>query len=133
MNRIVGYQADLLGGPEVPVWSKGKPPRIKETPAESGIRRSAERNEEANPGWHAAVMALVESWVRGRPGLFTIEALRSELASKVKPPTDNRAWGAVTRSAMRRRLIQASGHFAPAVSSNGSPKPLYMSLVGGAS
>ena len=25
-NRLIGYQADLLGGPEVPVWSRGRPP-----------------------------------------------------------------------------------------------------------
>lgn len=32
MNRLIGHQEDLFGGPAHPVWSSGKPPRQKAEP-----------------------------------------------------------------------------------------------------
>jgi hypothetical protein len=57
---------------------------------------------------------------------FTIERLRDLVQGSVPKPPDGRAWGSATRYAATCGYIERiPGHFAPAASSNGSPKPLY--------
>lgn len=61
----------------------------------------------------------------------TIEMLREVVAAEIDPPHDLRAWGPITKKAMRKDVIQlVRGATAPAASSNGSPKPLYRRGVG---
>ena len=55
---------------------------------------------------------------------FTMEELRTSFISLPTPP-DARAWGTVTRQAVARGIIVRTGGYRAAVSSNGSPKPLY--------
>ena len=57
-------------------------------------------------------------------GHFTIEDLRRHIDGLPEPP-DARAWGSVTRQAVARGIIVRTGGYRAAVSSNGSPKPLY--------
>ena len=57
---------------------------------------------------------------------FTIEQLREWMVPSVlRAPHDSRAWGTVTRQAVARGIIVRTGGYRAAVSSNGSPKPLY--------
>lgn len=58
------------------------------------------------------------------PKDFTMEELRTSLIFLDAPP-DARAWGSVTRQAVARGIIVRTGGYRAAVSSNGSPKPLY--------
>lgn len=55
---------------------------------------------------------------------FTMEEARNTLGSFL-PVHDRRAWGPVTRQAVARGIIVRTGGYRAAVSSNGSPKPLY--------
>lgn len=58
---------------------------------------------------------------------FTIEMAREWLTDIVPAPKDDRAWGAATHMAIRSGYIEPWG-YAPAVSSNGSPKRTYVHI-----
>jgi hypothetical protein len=86
-----------------------------------GMRAAEEAANNDQPGW--SERALDELLEVGRNlGRFTIEQLRE--ASTLESPTDERAWGGVIQRASRAGLIARCG-FAPAKSSNGSPKPVW--------
>lgn len=93
----------------------------------AGIARAAERNERQNGGWGTLALAAVATWVKAQPmkSEFTMEDVRAHIEDKLPEPTDLRAWGAVTQSAVRALYIERTGMHAPAKSSNGSDKPLY--------
>lgn len=102
------------------------------TRGDLGAERAAGRAELRVPGWidHAvdAVRdAVTHSAVHLR-GEFTIERIREWLSAERVPlqdPPDGRAWGHVTRRAVALGIIEPTGGYAPAASSNGSPKRLY--------
>ena len=86
-----------------------------------GMVAAEDRARLVDPGWpDRALEAMLEAG--RRLGRFTVEDAR-QLAG-VEAPTDQRAWGAVVNRASRRGLIRRVG-FAPARSSNGSPKPVW--------
>lgn len=88
---------------------------------ELGAARAANR---AGEGWKIAALAAVEAYCIAHPGeTFMAEQIR-EWATHVPPPPDGRAWGHVMQAARRYGIIEAAG-YAPAVSSNGSPKVLW--------
>jgi hypothetical protein len=89
--------------------------------AQTGSRRAGERADRASDGWteKAATYLGIYSGFGRKP--FLIE----EAAAKYPhTPPDGRAWGAATRLASRRGWIRRVG-YAPAASSNGSPKCLW--------
>lgn len=92
---------------------------------EAGMNACAEKNESENPGWAETAIGRIAELSRARimRGSFTIEELRAEL--RVDPPTDNRAWGAITSRAIKSQLIEPTGEYRSARSSHGSPKPCY--------
>jgi len=53
---------------------------------------------------------------------FTVEVVRTQ--GMIEWPPDDRAWGHATRLAVKRGWIKKVG-YAPAASSNGSPKCLW--------
>jgi hypothetical protein len=93
--------------------------------AQDGIERAVEHADRVSPGWSDLALFHLQRDVRHRAAPFTIEKVRLDIAPLLPEPTDGRAWGAVTQAAIRRGVIVRTGQFAPAVSSNGSPKPLY--------
>lgn len=83
------------------------------------------------PGWSERAYDAIRHFAAGQAGAFTIEMLREVVAAEIDPPHDLRAWGPITKKAMRKDVIQlVRGATAPAASSNGSPKPLYRRGVG---
>lgn len=96
--------------------------------AERGIASSAAH---AGSEWVESAVHYVAWYFRvpefkGLPQPCTIEQLRAWATSKGLPlAPDERAWGAVTRAAIRQGVIEPTGGYAPARSSNGSPKRLY--------
>lgn len=94
--------------------------------ADAGITSSAEHAEAVEPGWQDRAMDVLRGWVYGAPNdPFTIEEFRGSVTSIGFPqPPDLRAYGALTRRAIRERLIEPVG-YRPAVSSNLSPKRTY--------
>jgi hypothetical protein len=97
------------------------------TAAEVGITRSATHANAVHEGWvDDAVESLrmaIALFPRGSD--FTIEQVRQKITNLPKPP-DLRAWGSVTRRAVKLNYVIKSGNFRTAVSSNNSPKPLYV-------
>jgi len=89
---------------------------------QTGSRRAGERADRASEDWTedaAYYLRLYASLCFGKP--FLIEAVS---ANYVNPPPDRRAWGHATRLAAKRGWIKKVG-YAPAASSNGSPKCLW--------
>lgn len=73
------------------------------------------------------VYAATAQLPTGEPDPFTIEQARAWIGEVAALPdgADARAWGAVTRRAVRLGYIEPTGGYAPAASSHGSPKRLY--------
>lgn len=98
--------------------------------ARDGMTAAVEHADRVIPMWSATALAALRAAVRERKEPFTIEQVRLAIACSVEEPTDSRAWGAVTQTAIKRAIIKKTGTFAAAASSNGSPKPLYIAGSG---
>ena len=96
------------------------------TKAEAGIQRAADRAERLDQGWIAmAAEDLRRFFAERREERATIDKARRH-CRPVPDGADGRAWGCVTRRAERLGYIErVPGMYAPADSSNGSPKPVY--------
>lgn len=94
--------------------------------AETGVRRSADRACRAIDSlWMETALTFLASFAREQGGhTFTVEQARASIASKVAAPPDLRAWGAVTRLALKRHVLVPVG-IARAASSNNSFKTTY--------
>lgn len=91
----------------------------------SAARAAAEKAEEVAPGWmDEAALQIFKFAIRHRDHAFTIEQARAE-CMPTPEGADARSWGHVTRLAVKLGWIEATGGYAPAASSNGSPKRLY--------
>jgi hypothetical protein len=93
---------------------------------DAGMASAAEHAEHDAPGWgQRAYDAIVASpYLRAEPA-WTMEFARQWVyACGLDQPTEERAWGPVTRKLMRDGMIEAVGYDA-AASSNGSPKRTY--------
>lgn len=101
------------------------------TAADKGIASSAAHAERVKPGWlDEAVDKVIEyATVAVRAGdVWTMEQARGwAYDNGLSNPPEQRAWGAVTRRLIRGGLIEQTG-YAPAKSSNGSPKPTYLAI-----
>lgn len=98
------------------------------TPAgELGMARVAEKADRVTVGWTETAFRGLSKWVNSSIFPFTIEQARREVTGWLVPePHDGRAWGAVTVRAVREGVIVATGCYASANSSHGSPKMLYV-------
>ena len=89
-----------------------------------GLMRAAARTERAVDGWVDLAVGKLREFAEAANSSFTIEQARSSFESSIPAPKDLRAFGAVTRKACALGIITRVG-YAPTVTSNGSPKPLY--------
>lgn len=93
-----------------------------------GLRRAIEATERRVPGWTELAVEAVKVYVATTaPGeKFTLEALRLKVEAGLPTPNDLRSWGHVPRMCLKRGILERKkGEYAPAESSNGSPKPVY--------
>lgn len=101
------------------------------TAADKGIASSAEHAENDWPGWQEEALHYL-SWYcrlmsRRTCNQFHIEAFRQWAAAKgLKQPSELRSYGALTQRAIREKVIAPTGLYARAVSSNLSPKMIYV-------
>lgn len=87
--------------------------------------RAADKAERLLQGWQeSAFESLVEFFLDNPNKSFTIEQVRDH-CPQMPAGADARAWGHITRRAIREGIIRKTGQYASASSSNGSPKPLY--------
>ena len=95
--------------------------------AERGIASSADH---AGKEWQDQAVAAARLFVRWNDRVlenipFTMEQLRLFCEPKIDECPELRAWGAVTRRLKAEGIIEPTGDYALANSSNRSPKPLY--------
>lgn len=99
------------------------------TPAgQEGMTSSAQHAEDDAPGWGERAFSTVRDYYIpfGRDTPFTMEEARTwAYAIGLDRPAEERAWGSVTQRLVRERVIHPVG-YAPATSSNGSPKRTYL-------
>jgi hypothetical protein len=94
---------------------------------ERGMEQAADHADRVHRDWQGKALAKCLSHIQTLPRdhKFIIEDVRLAVAGDLPEPPDQRAWGAVTQTAIRRLYIVKTGEYAPAKSSNASPKPLY--------
>jgi len=90
-----------------------------------GISRAAHAAERRSPGWEEEALAQIGAYAT-RNAYFLAEDVRATFGTPAH--VDGRAWGGVFRQAVKAGLIVSDG-FAPANSSNRSPKVRWRSLV----
>lgn len=90
---------------------------------DAAIEAVAEHAEEHAPGWADRAYLALERFCRQRKTPFVAEEARlwCYRSAGLDAPHDDRAWGAVMRRA-ERDLVLAQNGYAPAKSSNLSPK-----------
>jgi hypothetical protein len=101
---------------------------IAKARGESGAQRAADHAERTAPGWQDRAFELLAMFAKvkaqvGTP--FLGESFRAYASTNgLEDPPDGRAFGAVFKRAAREGVIESVG-FAPANSSNRSPKTLW--------
>lgn len=93
---------------------------------DDGIKRASRDRD-----WQIAAYCLLQQWVamhRVCKRSFLTEAFRAWAEGKgLSPPHDGRAYGGVVQKAVKDGLVMKAG-YAPAKSSNLSPKVLWLPL-----
>jgi hypothetical protein len=97
--------------------------KLARSRADLGALRAGTRAEVLSPGWTEHAALAIRAYAKSRKGLpFKVEDVRRFGRGEDAP--DNRAWGHAARAAQRYGWIRRVG-YAPAASSNGSPKCLW--------
>lgn len=99
--------------------------RAARSRADAGIQQAADATERRHDGWQDLAVEALRQFARKQFEPFTVEAARVQIASALPAPKSLKSWGAVTRRAMADGYLVHTGRYAPAASSNGSPKALY--------
>lgn len=103
---------------------------VAEQRAKTGMERAIQHADREEPGWSSDALVMFTREVRVRTEAFTVEQIRMAIEPALPKPPDLRSWGSITQTAIKRGVIVKTGEYAPAASSNGSPKPLYRRGVG---
>jgi hypothetical protein len=94
--------------------------------AVAGMDRVRDAVESESPGWSEKALDAVRRFAAQQAGMFTTEGMRSVIQKELPATTRLRVWGPVTKAAVAKGYIEpVKGAFAPAASSNGSPKRMY--------
>lgn len=100
--------------------------------ADAGASRAVAHAERVQADWQARATQMVARFAGAKAAYnhpdhepwLAEEARAYAEREGVPPPPDGRAWGAVMQACRRAGLIVPCG-YAPAVSSNGSPKTMW--------
>lgn len=96
---------------------------------EAGMASALDHAESDAPGWGDTCLDYMRRYALRQSDPWTCEEFRAwAYALGLPMPAEQRAFGPVTQRAIRAGLIQRVG-YAPAASSNGSPKPVYRGLA----
>ena len=93
------------------------------------IEKVSAHADELDPNWSDRAYSALTLYCTKATEPFIIEDVRAwaEGLGLISPPHDSRAWGAVIRRAAGNGLVSKVG-FAPAKSSNLSPKVLWQAV-----
>ena len=85
--------------------------------------RAAKNADREYPNWSDRAVELVGHYARiiDRPFLME-EARKHAILAGLSEPSEPRAWGGVTNRCVREGVIVFTGHYRPAISSNGTAK-----------
>lgn len=96
-----------------------------------GMQAAYDKAERVSPGWGEVAFDAFKRVVQQMTAPFTIEQIRFVLRSQgIQSPTDERAYGQIVRRASKENIIIKTDKTAPAVSSHGSGKPLWIKAEG---
>lgn len=95
---------------------------------ESGIFRGEVGANAEIDGWSDLALERIVEYAASHE-TFLMEEVRRSLPEDFPEPSDARAWGVVTRKAVKDKIISRTENYAPARSSNLSPKPVWSSLI----
>ena len=84
---------------------------------------AASRAERLDPGWRSLALEAVREYARQH-----LEFKAEEVGMVIPPDADPRSSGSIMRQAERQGICKAIG-FAPTISSRGSPKVFWRSLI----
>ena len=90
-----------------------------------GMEQAAAHADREEPGWTDRALGFLLVYGDLQAEFISEDVARWAHANGLPDPTDSRAWGAVFNRASRRGLIHKTGGFRAAVTSNGSPKPVW--------
>ena len=98
----------------------------------AGMNLAASNADFCSPGWTALALERLRAYVATLPfdKDFIVEDVRLAIQADLPEVFELRAWGAVTKAAIRHQFFATTGRFMPAVSSNCSPKPVYRRGIG---
>lgn len=96
---------------------------------EAGMARAQAHAEDDCPGWTERAAAFLRDYSLYIGGAFLIEQGRLAARGKIPAPDNLKAWGPATQMAVRKGYITKIG-YAPACSSNGSAKGLFVAGEG---
>jgi hypothetical protein len=91
---------------------------------DDGMSRAVEHADRVEPTWSDRAFNVLREYALTHAEPFLIERVVEASKATLHAPTDKRAWGAVVQRARRAELIERAG-YAPAATSNCSPKPLW--------
>lgn len=98
-----------------------------EARADEGMARAAQHAEAVEPGWCACAVESLRDFAKRQAGPFLIETARFVMQANGLPaPPEERAWGSVTRQAAKAGFIAMTDRMGKAITSNGSPKPMWV-------
>jgi len=90
-----------------------------------GMESSLQHANEELPGWSESAFHLLTQYAAQESMAWTAEQFRAwSHAQGLPPPPEARAFGPIVQRGLRAGLFVRVG-YAPAASSNGSPKPTY--------
>ena len=95
-----------------------------------GIHRAVEKADRDDSGWSWRAYYALLKYATTHDNKFLAEDVRewAEHHGHIDPPENARAWGAVMQRGVRRKIIEKVG-YAPAKSSNLSPKVLWRRVI----
>jgi hypothetical protein len=129
--RLHEVQQDLFAPPPPPSRSDSRAARGASCKArrDAGIARARDHAEADLPGWTESAAAFLAAYALSVGGTFLVEQCRDASIGRLPAPDNLKAWGPATTFAIRKGWIRRVG-WAPACSSNGSPKGLYIAGEG---
>jgi hypothetical protein len=93
-----------------------------------GMQRAVDHADRVTDGWREIAISHVDDYAR-KHAVFLAEDVIADADGKVPEPPSRKAWGAVMQRAAREGTIEKAG-YAPARTSNCSPKVLWRSRIG---
>lgn len=92
----------------------------------AGQKRVELASRKINPIWYDRALEALKKFAKQQSSAFLVESARSIIEAKAPLVGDARVWGPLSSKAIKRGILKPTHEFAPAATSNGAPKRLYI-------